>query len=323
MTLDDMVRDAASGLFVPAQARRQVIPYDDLQALNPPLTNPQISADLISTLAVLVAQGANGPRLLSADINGRLQTVAPAAAITKLTDSLIAPAATAHVADSSPFYPGQSVSLVGTVSGEATCTAVLIKSIPDVHTIVFNGICTGFSYQPGDEVVGGGDTRVTSVLVPVDIGGATTVLPPGAPNPGDQNVSLTGNIAGHKRFATDSERSWDWFKFVPQGTGAAITGTQVGFGLGTAIVVGCVIFSCNANAAGVIDHAQLWIDAVTTGTQVFDVSLEPATAGSTQILVLDRLRLRGNNNGNMAITMTSVSANVFHSCMMAGWIEGV
>lgn len=74
--LSSFVQDSASGLFIPPQARRNVIPWDDLQTLATPQRLSQLSPDIITALSVLVAQGPKVPFLLTADEHSALRVVA-------------------------------------------------------------------------------------------------------------------------------------------------------------------------------------------------------------------------------------------------------
>lgn len=311
MTLDSMVQDAASGLFVPAQARRSVIPYADLQALNPPVTNPQISPDLLSALAILVAQGPNTPLLLTTDANGRLQVAGTAASITTFTQGFTGGTTVAHVRDTSSFFPGQFVTLVGTVSGTGDCTAVGITKIPDSQTLVFNSTCGGFNYVVGDFIVGGGEVKVTQILIPPTIGGQITWIPSGAPNPGDDHVAIVSNIAGHKRFSVDPERSND--KQLRSGlTQPAAASIQFAAGgLGNAWVLRWFNAGMLNNSAGASTPIlQVWDGPSGTGTVIYDEAIAVAAGACVAIDRPDR-KIRGSNNTAMTLTWDRAGANLF------------
>lgn len=311
MTLASMVQDAVSGLFVPAQARRSVVPYSDLQALNPPTTNPQISPDLLSALAILVAQGPNSPLLLTTDANGRLQVAGTSASSTTFTQAFTGGGTTAHVRDTSSFYPGQFVTLIGAVSGTGACTAVIVNKIPDSQTLVFNSTCNGFNYTVGDFVVGGGDVRVSSVTVPINLGGTITWIPSGGPNPGDTQVGMVSGIRGSKRLSVDPERSCD--KVLRSGlTQPAIATIQfAAAGLGNAWVLKWFnAGALNNTAAASTPTLQVWDGPSGTGTVIYDenISIASSTTG-----VIDRANrnIRGSNNTAMTLAFDRGGANFF------------
>lgn len=66
-------QDQASGLYLPTQTRTNLIPFDDLQILNPPTGWGNLNTDAITALAILTAQGPTTPRLLSTDSIGQLR----------------------------------------------------------------------------------------------------------------------------------------------------------------------------------------------------------------------------------------------------------
>lgn len=66
--------ESDTGLLVPRSlAKRRVIPYDDLSADGIPTQRAAITPDLLSTLAILVAQGPTVPRMIRGDDAGRLR----------------------------------------------------------------------------------------------------------------------------------------------------------------------------------------------------------------------------------------------------------
>lgn len=323
MTLAGMVQDAASGLFLPSQARRQVIPYDDLSALSPSVVLPQISPDLISALSILVAQGPNKPLLLTTDANGRLQVVSSAVSTTKFAAGFTGGTFTATVVDSSSFYPGQFVSLIGTVSGTGTCTQVGIKSIPDAHTIIFNSTCGGLNYTVGDIISGGGDVRVTAVVAPVDIGGTITMLPPGSPNPGDQAAGITGTVGGHKRLATDPDRSCDALGHTGLVQPAAALLIFPAVAAGVANVLKWMSFGALNLTAGPQQPAfAVWDGAAGVGALLFEETFAVASTASQSFDRPER-EMRGSGNTQMTLTFTGGAANLFEWINAGVVFEGV
>src|SRR5690348_5905343 len=74
--LDKLVQDPITGLHVPIISRRQVLPYDDVDALGWGSTPAQISPDLLSAFAVLVGQSGQQGKLINATKYGFLETAA-------------------------------------------------------------------------------------------------------------------------------------------------------------------------------------------------------------------------------------------------------
>ena len=70
--MTDLFAATDSGILVPTQLRTQVIPWEALGALSPPANRPQVSTDLLSAFAVLVAQGPRAPALLGTDEHSSL-----------------------------------------------------------------------------------------------------------------------------------------------------------------------------------------------------------------------------------------------------------
>lgn len=70
--MTDLFAATDSGILVPTRLRTQVIPWDALGALSPPVNQPQVSTDLLSTLSVLVAKGPRAPALVGTDEHSAL-----------------------------------------------------------------------------------------------------------------------------------------------------------------------------------------------------------------------------------------------------------
>jgi hypothetical protein len=322
-TLDQFVQDGTSGLFLPMQSRRQLLPFADMHAVSLPERLSTVATDLISALSVLVAQGPDRPRLLLTDTLGRLKVQAEQASLTTFTAPFTGGGTVASVFDSSAFYPGQICTLVGNISGTGECTDVVVASIPDPNTLKFNGTCGGFNYVIGDFIVGGSDVRVTQILVPPTIGGEITMIPPGAPNPGIDHIGMVSNVAGHKRFSTDPYRSLD--KQLRSGlVQPGIASIQFAApGLGNAWVLKWVTAGMlNNTAAASTPILQVWDGPSGTGTVVYDeVIFVPAGVSA----VIDRTEryIRGTNNTAMTLVWDRGGANLFEWINAGCVLEGV
>lgn len=196
MSLDSMVQDASSGLFVPPQARRPVIPWDDLQALATPSTLSQISPDIISALAILVAQGKDKPRLLSVDAQGALVANSRINSLARFTDSFVGGSTLVPVDDTTGFYPGQSVSFASATGGPAACGGMTIESIPSLTSLRVFASCGGQNFVPGDFVIGKGQVTIDPTGTTIPVTGSVSIS--GTPNVNVTNLAefipVTGNV---------------------------------------------------------------------------------------------------------------------------------
>jgi hypothetical protein len=150
--LDPFVQDTGSGVFVP-RAVINPIPYTDLNATDPPVARPQISPDLLSALAILVAQSPQGPKLLRSATDGRLRTLARLNTSTFLTDVVTAGATTLNVDDTTEMEVGDQLTLVSKANPAQTCPQCTVLTIPDIHTVTIVNTCATFSWVPGDRVI--------------------------------------------------------------------------------------------------------------------------------------------------------------------------
>lgn len=321
--LDKLVADASANITNAPLSRVQVLPYADMQALNQPPDLNQFSNDLVSTLAVLAAQGPVNPVLLGADATGRLRTSTAPASLTTLTAPLAGGAITATVQDSSDFYPGQVVSLVSKDGSVGTCTDVQVNAVPNINTLVFAATCTGHNFSIGDFVVGGGDVRVTQVLVPVLVGGTITMLPPGSPNPGDSATGISGTIGGHKRLMVDKERSCDAIAITVDIQPSAAQVVLPAVASGVANVVKWATFGGN-NLTGAAQqfNLEIWDGVFGTGTRKWRGTIS-FPIGQLVTLHIPDLHIRGSNNTQMSIGYNAGAANMFQDVTVGAYYEGV
>jgi len=141
-------------------SRRQVIPYGDLSALDPPIQLAQIGDALVPTLAIGVAQGKDAPKLLSADAQGRLVTSANINTLARFAAPFTGGATVAQVDDTSAFYPGQIVAFVSATGGTGTCGGITLQQVIDSTHLRFAATCIGQNFSPGDYIVGKGSVSV-------------------------------------------------------------------------------------------------------------------------------------------------------------------
>lgn len=74
--MTDFFTATDSGILLPTQLRTQVIPWEALNALNPPAARPQVSTDILSAFAVMVAKGPRAPALVGTDEHSKLLAAA-------------------------------------------------------------------------------------------------------------------------------------------------------------------------------------------------------------------------------------------------------
>lgn len=174
--LSDQLRSGSSDSAT--QARRLILPYDDLQILAPPERNLNVSADLLSALSVLVAQGPDKPRLLTSDVEGFLRVAGRLNVVTQLVAGFSGVATTLLVKDSTGIFPGDHISLVSSSVPGQTCVDVVVNSIPDGQTIKVNGTCAGQTWSVGDSVVGEQVVNIRQIFeaVRVAAGGQVQIL---------------------------------------------------------------------------------------------------------------------------------------------------
>lgn len=321
--LESIIQANSGGVGSNPLSRRQIIPYDDLQALNTPGALNSLSNDVVTTLAILAAQGPKAPRLLSCDDQGRARVQAANASITQLTAPLAALATTATVKDSSAFYVGQAVTLAANDGTGNTCSPVFIKRIPDGNTIQFLATCSSFGFNIGDFVVGGGDVRVTNVVSPVNIGSIITMIPPGGPNPGDQSIGSVSTIAGHKRLMVDKERSCDAIGIAVDVQPGAATVVLPAVAAGVANVIKWATFSGN-NLTGAAQsfNIEIWDGPVGTGTRKWRGTISFPIAALVTLHITD-LHIRGTGNTQMTVAFNAGAANMFQDITAGAYFEGV
>lgn len=317
------VQDEASGLFVPSvpQARRSVIPWADLNAADPPYRWSQISPDLLSTLAVLSAQGVDRPRLLSVDDAGALKVGSRINAITTLGAPLAALATVATVKDTSQFFPGDHVSLVKNGAPASICTDVIVKSIDSPTQMTFNATCAGLSFAVGDFVIGEQTVQVRNIFNPVHLTGQG-IIPTGYPNPivsGEVNTMTT--IYGRRRLMVDDQRSADWDSGVANVTPAAASITKAAAGVGARNVLHDIVHSIDNTSAGAVRISlRVWDGASGSGVLKLLVTYNTPANAST-VAQLHDLRIKGSDNTQMVIDFHAGGVNIAESLYANGYEE--
>lgn len=316
---DDELSSASSDV---AQARRTVLPWADLNALDPPLRWSQIAPDLLSALAVMVAQGVDRPRLLGVDATGALKVGSRINAVTTLGASLPANATVATVLDTSQFFPGDHVSLVKNGAPQSVCVDVIVKSVDSPTQMTFVATCSSLSFGVGDFVIGEQTVQVRNVFNPVPIAGKSVLTAIGVVNPLDNEVMMTDTINGHQRLAVDPVRSVDWQKQVVNVTPGAASVTQAAAGVGFKLVVKDLFWTVdNRSGAAFIVSLRVWNGASGVGTPIFFTTMN-VPANSVEKLFVPNMQLRADDNTQLVADYSGGAASVNESVIMTGYVEG-
>jgi hypothetical protein len=321
-TLADIIRANSPGIVLPTSARRQVVPYDDMQALDPPVDLPQIGTDLLTTLAVLAAQGPDKPRLMSADTNGALIVNSQINQVTTFIAPFTGGQLTAQVKDTTGFAPGTRVTMISQSFGGAVCTAITVTSVIAPHTLNFFATCTGQNFVVGDYVIGHPRTDVETVINPVRLGGDQVNTAIGVVGTPTDNVMITTTVKGHRRLATDDIRSWDGGGTIaiPNGGTASITLPALGAGFMWVLAFASVFFF-NGGAAGTGPTIRIWDGLSGVGTLKYQEAVW-VLAGQTATIKLDTLRIRGSDNNPIVVDTSPAVANVNGQVSAYGYVEG-
>lgn len=310
-----------SGLFVPAQARAEVFPWDDLNAVNPPTGYTNIAHELIGALAVLCAQGTSRAKLLRSTDLGELYTMTRTVPVTIITGTVPGGSTVIPVIDSTSFRVGDVLTILSIVSGIQNCTGVVVGAIPDQRTLIVGATCGGLTYHAGDAVQGQVPVIVGNALS-TDVFGPQVFTAPGAPLPGDSRIGNTNTIYGHRRLMVDDVRSYDFQQGIQETGNAAITITMPAQGAGFRNIMAYVIATTLSTAASGQDTLEIWQDAVGTGVLLHQERVSVVNANDTTRVILPGMRIKGNDNKQLIATMTTVSATIIHSLTVFGYIEG-
>jgi hypothetical protein len=322
INLDSFEEDASTDAQPTPLVRRTVIPYDDLDVANRPERWSVLSTDLISTLSILSAQGEVGPKLLSVDAAGNLRVGARVNALTRLGAALAGGATVAKVLNTSDFFPGDHVTLVQNGAPANVCTNVVIQSVDSLTQMTFVATCPAINFSVGDYVVGEQVINIRNIFKPVSIGGVGVNTAIGAPGTIDDNVMITTTVNGHRRLATDTERSYDWFGVGEGAIGAQVTVTTSAFGAGFRSVASHLFGSFeNPGGAGVALYLELFNGAAGGGDRRYRVPMY-VPAGASKEFVLTGVRWKSDDNGFWTWRTDRAVAGALGHMTIAGFVEG-
>lgn len=295
-------------------SRRQVVPYAALQALNTPSDLNEIANALISTLAILVAQGKDTPVLLSADAQGRLITSAAGNSIAKFAAPFTGGATVAQVVDSSGFYPGQLVSFASATGSGAACGGMTCESVPDsTHIMVFSS-CVGQNFVPGDFIIGKSSFALdpTGLVVPVSgsvsITGTPNVAVTNTPNVNVVNAAeVIGLISGVVDIGGSSPPTIPVFVYGTHDNngvnvlGADVRGWPCGFQAGFNFLAGTTPSMVFAAIPG--NALMLQSYRVTVGTT--------AASGIDELISISEVGAGGNTLWTDSVGIPAVAGTVY------------
>lgn len=129
-------QDAESGLFLPPMFRRTVLPYADMGVLNPPTGYWNFSSDFLSAFAVLVAQAADRPRLLAADLLGNLRTSGRLNQVTQTTTLWPAGTTVVKVLDPQILARADAFSVTfGPINAQQTLANLVVADVQPDGTV--------------------------------------------------------------------------------------------------------------------------------------------------------------------------------------------
>ena len=320
--LDNFVQDQASGLHVPIVSRRQVLPYDDVDALGWDSTPAQISPDLLSAFAVLVGQSGPQGKLINATSYGHLLTASQINYTSRAADSAIVGATTIRVTD--PVFGASDVPIwifPGPANPNPTHGPYFINARSDPHLVDLNsGLVT--------PVVAG---DVLMVMPQVDVHGpqgrinvltqlVLTAL--GVVNPIDTNVMTTTTRNGHRRQSVDKERSCDDYGTtgLVQPAAASIAFGPYGASF-RAVLHRAKWTMLNTSAAASTPVVQVWDGPAGTGTlRHSDVMFVGINAAVT--IDLTDAKIASSDNKQLTLTFDRAGANLFEVVSAGIHVEG-
>lgn len=301
-----------SGLFYPAQARREVFPWDDLQAVSPPTGYTNIIHELVATLAIAVGQGPTVPRLIRATDQGELFTVSRPNIVTTLTAPVVDTDRTLQVLDSTGIFIGQTLVLISATGANTGCGGIAVRGVPDSTHINVVSLCTGLSFLPGDYVVAVPSTTISGVaLAKLTSFDELQTWPGGTAPPGNE-LSATVDPVGRLLLRTDATRPYDLWLWSQLQINAAASVTFAAPGAGRRLQLAYVSAASWSTGAGSIDQLQVWKNGIGVGTQLFETMLSPPAANTGDRYQDESIRLVGDDNGTLSVTLNLVSATLRH-----------
>lgn len=324
-TVDEsaFIQDDASGLFVPSQSRRNIIPWDDMQAVNPADRWSQISPDLLSTLAIGVNQGSDKANLAIGNSRGAQYNASALNFTTQVSGDSNAGTNTVTVIDGNFAKMAMAIWIFPSPTNpHGIHGPYFVFPTANPHVFTLNQQLV-VDVRIGDLVAAVPLTAFVSVGNHVQLDGIHILDAPGTPSTFDQIAMLTSTVYGHMRLAVDDVRSCDvtaCVELVSPGVASVAIGP---FGAGFRSVISWVEFSVLNNSGAVISpRARIWDGAAGTGTLKFSSTLLMPAAQSHETIFRDNLRIKGSDNTVITVTYDTGGANVFESISVGAYVEG-
>lgn len=320
--LDNFARDPQSGLLLPIISRRQVLPYDDVDALGWGSTPAQISPDLLSAFAVLVGQSGQQGKLIHSTKYGFLETASQVNYSARAAGSAIIGATVVRVDDpvfgssDTPIWVFPSPTNPVNIHGPYFVNAQADPHLLTLHTGLILAVQPNdvFMAVPQIQLLGNNNfVKLVTQLVQTAVG---------VVNPFDADLMATTTINGHRRLAVDEERSYDWRKVTSPGAGIQASITTSTFGSGfrstAALLVGSVE---NVSGAAIALYLELWEGPVATGTRILRIPMYVANQTSKEFMI-ERGKFQSLDNDVFVWRMDRSIANVLGHLTIAGFVEG-
>lgn len=320
--LDSFAQDPKTGLYSPIISRRQVLPYDDVDALGWGSTPAQITPDLLSAFAVLVGQSGQQGKLINATKYGFLETASQVNYSAKAAGSAIVGATTIRIDD--PVFGSSDTPLwifPSPANPNPTHGPYFVNVESDPHLLDLN---TGLLVPvvAGDVVMAVPQVQLLGSSNQVKLITKLIQTAVGVVNPFDADVMATTTINGHRRLATDTERSYDWRLTTEPGAGVQATITTSSFGAGFRSEARFIFGSIeNISGAAIALYMEFWEGPVATGTRLLRIPMYVANQATKEFLIEDG-HFRSGDNDVFVWRMDRAIANVLGHLTIAGFVEG-
>lgn len=321
--LSELAQEHFAGFTVPIISRRQVLPYDDVDAVGWGSTPAQISPDLLSAFAVLVAQNGQQGKLLNATNYGFLETAAHVnftshaaadasvgATTIMVDDPVFGAADTAFWIFPSPANPNPT-------HGPYFAIARSDARFIDLNTPLVVQVKAADVLVVMPQIQLYGSSNKINVLTQL----VQTAL--GVTNPFDANVMATTTRNGHRRLAVDDRRSCDEYGttgLVQPGVASLVFGP---YGVGFRAVLHRAKWSLlNNSGAASTPVVQVWDGNAGTGTLKHDDVMFLPAAQSRDTCDLTDARIASSDNGKLTLTYDRSGANLFEIISAGVHVEG-
>lgn len=321
--LSEFAQDHASGLFVPIISRRQVLPYDDVNALGWDSTPAQISPDLLSAFAVLVGQSGQQGKLIHATKYGYLLDAAQVNFTARVARDEVINATTIMLDDpvfgssDAPVWIFPGPTNPNGITGPYFLTAQADSRFVDVNTPVL------IPLKAGDVVMTVPQVNLLGSISKINLLTQLVATALGVTNPYDANVMATTTRNGHRRLAVDKERSCDAYGTTGLVQPGAASLTFGPYGVGYRVVLHRAKWSVlNNSGAASTPVCQVWDGNAGTGVLLHDDVMFLPAAQSKDTCDLTDAKIVSGDNSKLTLTYDRSAANLFEIVSAGVHIEG-